>query len=263
MDLGLKGKRAVVLAASRGLGFACALGLAQEGCDLVICSRSLERAEAAAEKIRAATGVRVTAVSADVSQKSDLENVVATCVEQYGGLDIVVHNAGGPPAGGFEATAELSWYKAFEQNLMSFVWLSHAAIPHMKAGGYGRIIAITSSSIKQPIPNLVLSNAMRTGVLGTAKTMASELAPYGILVNVVAPGTIATERIDELNQANASKSGKTVDEVRQATINRIPVGRLGRPDEFANMVVFLASEKASYITGSVMMVDGGIVAALQ
>ncbi|MEM7112707.1 MAG: SDR family oxidoreductase [Chloroflexota bacterium] len=263
MKLGLKGKRAVILAASRGLGYASALGLAEEGCDLIICSRSQERADEAAAKIREQTGANVTAVSADVSQKADIEAVVTACIEAYGGLEIAVHNAGGPPAGGFNTTSDAAWNKAFEQNLMSFVWFSRAAVPHMKEAGYGRILTIASSSIKQPIPNLILSNAMRTGILGTAKTMSQELAKDNILVNVVSPGTIATERITELYEANAAKTGKSVDEIAKAGVAAIPMGRLGRPEEFANMVVFLASEAASYITGSVMMVDGGVVRALQ
>jgi 3-oxoacyl-[acyl-carrier protein] reductase len=262
MNLGLKGKRALVLAASRGLGYACARGLAQEGCDLVICSRDEQRIQAAAAQIRADTGARVEALSADVSSPAQAERLVAAAVAAYGGLEILVHNAGGPPAGGFSAATEPQWVQAFEQNLMSLVRVAHAAVPEMKKAGYGRVLTIASSSIKQPIPNLVLSNAFRAGVWGLAKTMSQELAPHGILVNVIAPGRISTERIEELDMANASRTGKPVDEVRKASVASIPIGRLGNPEEFANLVVFLASERASYISGQGIFVDGAAGTAL-
>lgn len=263
MDFGLKGKRAVVLAASRGLGYACALGLAREGCDLVITSRSQEHIDEAAEKIRAETGVRVIGVAADVSSEDGVNAPVKRCIEEFGGVDIAIHNAGGPPAGGFENVNTEQWYKAFDQNLMSFVWLSQAVLGPMKAAGWGRIIAITSSSIKQPIPNLVLSNAMRTGILGTVRTMIKEVTPAGVTVNIVAPGRIATERIDELDHAAAKRSGKAVEEVKAESQASIPAGRLGTPEEFANVVVFLASEAASYVSGATIQIDGGKLDALQ
>lgn len=257
MELGLRGKRAVLLAASRGLGYACALGLAREGCDLVICSRDSERIEAAANTIRQETGARVWPMVCDVSQEADIQAVVTACVEQYGGLEIALHNADGPPAGGFEAIDGEQWYRAFDLNLMSFARLVQAAVPEMKKAGYGRILAIASSSIKEPIPNLVLSNVMRPGVLGLAKTLSKELASDNILVNVIAPGRIATERIDELDNAAAIRTGKSLDDVRQANMKTIPLGRLGQPEELANLAVFLASEAASYITGTAIQVDGG------
>ena len=256
MDLGLKGKRALVLAASRGLGFACARGLAREGCHLVICSRDEARIQAAAAQIRQGTGAKVEAVVADVSNAAEAERLVGAAVSAYGGLEILVHNAGGPPAGLFTAITEPQWAKAFEQNLMSFVRIVHAAVPEMKKAGYGRVLTIASSSIKQPIPNLVLSNAFRAGVWGLAKTLSQELAPQGILVNVIAPGRISTERIAELDQANAERTGRPIEEVRKASVASIPLGRLGDPEEFANMVVFLASAKASYVSGQGIFVDG-------
>lgn len=262
MDLGLKGKRALVLAASRGLGYACARGLAQEGCHLVICSRDEARITAAAEQIRKDTGAKVEALAADVSNAAEAERLVGAAVSAYGGLEILVHNAGGPPAGPFTAVTEPQWQQAFEQNLMSFVRIVHAAVPEMKKAGYGRVLTIASSSIKQPIPNLVLSNAFRAGVWGLAKTMSQELASEGILVNVIAPGRIATERIDELDRANAERTGKAVEDVKKASVASIPMGRLGQPEEFANLVVFLASERASYISGQGMFVDGAAGTAL-
>jgi 3-oxoacyl-[acyl-carrier protein] reductase len=256
MDLGLEGKRALVLAASRGLGYACARGLAQEGCRLVICSRDEARIKAAADQIRADTGAKVEALAADVSNAAEAERLVAAIVSAYGGLEILVHNAGGPPAGQFHALSEGQWKQAFEQNMMSFVRIVTAAVPEMRKAGYGRVLTIASSSIKQPIPNLMLSNAFRAGVYGIAKTLSQELGPEGILVNVIAPGRIATERIAELDQANATRTGKAIEDVRKASVATIPLGRLGDPEELANLVVFLASAKASYISGQGIFVDG-------
>jgi 3-oxoacyl-[acyl-carrier protein] reductase len=262
MDFGLKGKRALVMAASRGLGLASARALAQEGCNLVVCSRDRSRIDAAADALRRDTGVRVHAVAADVSGTSEASMLVATAVDELGGLDIVVHNAGGPPAGEFLAMTEEQWQKAFEQNLLSLVRVANAAVPEMKRAGGGRILTIASSSVKQPIPNLVLSNALRAGVWGLAKTMARELAPFGILVNVIAPGRIQTERIEELDAANAKRSGKPLEEIKKESVASIPMGRLGRPEELANLVAFLASERAAYITGQAIFVDGAASTAL-
>jgi len=262
MDLGLKGKRAIVMAASRGLGYASALGLAREGCKLIVCSRDQARIEAAAAAIKKDTGAEVKALVADVSSASEAKRLVDAAVTAYGGLEIVVHNAGGPPAGETLQMTEEQWQKAFEQNLLSFTRIVGAAAPEMKKAGYGRVLTIASSSIKQPIPNLALSNALRAGVWGIAKTLSRELAPQGILVNVIAPGRIDTERIAELDQANAQKSGKSVEDVRKASIGGIPLGRLGRPEELANLVVFLASQAGSYITGQAITVDGAAGTAL-
>ena len=262
MDFGLKGKRALVLAASRGLGYASALGLAREGCHLLVCSRDQERIETAAETIRRETGAKVKALVADVSSATEAKRLVDATVAEYGGLEIVIHNAGGPPAGETLQMTDEQWQKAFEQNLLSFTRIVGAAAPEMKKAGYGRVITIASSSIKQPIPNLALSNALRAGVWGIAKTMSRELAPQGILVNVVAPGRIDTERIAELDHATAQKVGKSIEDVRKASVASIPLGRLGRPEELANLVVFLASQSASYITGQAITVDGAAGNAL-
>jgi 3-oxoacyl-[acyl-carrier protein] reductase len=262
MHLGLEGKRAIVMAASRGLGFASAMALAREGCRLTICSRDETRIRAAAAAIVEETGAKVHALAADVSREDDARTLVDSAVAAHGGLDIVVHNAGGPPAGDFLSMTEAQWQRAFEQNMLSFVRIVAAAVPEMKKNGGGRILTIASSSIKQPIPNLVLSNALRAGIWGLAKTLSRELAHDKILVNVVAPGRIQTERIDEIDRATAEKAGRAVDDVRRASVATVPLGRIGRPEELANLIVFLASDAASYITGQAITVDGGAGTAL-
>ena len=262
MNLGLKGKRAIVMAASRGLGYACARALAEEGCDLIVCSRDESRIRAAAQTITQETNARVHAIAADVSGEAEARQLVDAAVTQFGGLDIVLHNAGGPPAGDTASVTEAQWQKAFEQNMLSFVRIVNAAVPELKRSGGGRILTIASSSIKQPIPNLVLSKAMRAGIWGFAKTLSRELGPDQILVNVGAPGRIQTERIDELDRANATKTGATLEDVKRASVAGVPIGRIGRPVEFANLIVFLASDAASYITGQAITVDGGAGNAL-
>jgi 3-oxoacyl-[acyl-carrier protein] reductase len=262
VELGLKGKRAIVLAASRGLGYACALGLAREGCDLVVCSRDEGRIQEAAARLRKESGARVLPLAVDVSQPDAAPRIVAACVETYGGLEVAVHNAGGPPAGDTQSISDAQWHAAFDANLLSLARLARAAAPAMKKANYGRILTIASSSIRQPIPNLVLSNALRAGVLGLAKTLSRELAADGILVNVIAPGRIATERLDELDEAVARKTGQSTADVRRASVATVPLGRLGEPRELANLAVFLASEAASYITGAAVQVDGGLINAL-
>jgi 3-oxoacyl-[acyl-carrier protein] reductase len=199
---------------------------------------------------------------ADVASAEEAARLVQHAVAALGGLDIVVHNAGGPPSGEFVSMTDEQWQKAFDQNLMSLVRLVNAAVPELKKAGGGRILTIASSSIKQPIPGLVLSNAFRTGVWGLVKTLARELGPHQILINVVAPGRIQTERIEELDQATATRRGVDLAQIRKESVASIPLGRLGTPEEFANLLVFLASDAARYISGQAIIVDGGATAAL-
>lgn len=261
MDLGLRGKVALVPAASQGLGKAVALAFAREGARLAICSRRLDAIEATAEEARR-LGTEVLALAADLTRAEDIAYLVQRTVERFGGVDILVTNAGGPPAGRFDDFDDAAWQAGYELTLLSAIRLIRAALPSMRQRGGGVIITMTSSSIKQPIPNLILSNVFRAGVAALAKTLADELAPDKIRVNNVVPGRIATERVAQLDQANAARLGVDVETVRQSMLAQIPLRRYGEPEEFADAVVFLASERASYITGATLQVDGGMIRSL-
>ena len=261
MDLGLKGKVAFITAASKGLGKAIALELAKEGVQLAISSRNKNQIEETAKYIQKETGVRVEAMAADVSNPLEVKQFVETMIQKFGRVDILLINAGGPPSGGFMQLEDEAWEKAFQTNLMSIVRLVKATVPHMRKNG-GKILTVASSSVKVPIPGLVLSNTFRAGIAGLMKTLSSELAKDNILVNIVAPGKIGTDRLGELDTIRAEKLGKTVEEVKRESEKSIPLGRYGEPEEFAKAVVFLASDANSYITGSTIMIDGGLVQAL-
>jgi 3-oxoacyl-[acyl-carrier protein] reductase len=267
MELGLQGKVALVAGASRGLGRAIAEGLAAEGARVALCARSGDAvAAAAADILRTdacrATGGDAVPITADVSRPDDIERLVSQTLERWGRIDILVTNAGGPPSGAAAALTDAQWTGAVESLLFSAVRLSRAVIPGMARQRWGRIIHIASFTVKHPLPNLALSNAVRLAVIGLAKTQAIELGPHNILVNALCPGPIATDRLGELTRQYATRSGVTVDEANQRLwLSQIPLGRLGQPREFADLAVFLASERASFITGCAIQVDGGAVRA--
>jgi 3-oxoacyl-[acyl-carrier protein] reductase len=258
MDLGLKGKTALVTASSKGMGKACALGLAAEGARVVMCARTEHDLTAAAEEVRGRTGGEVLAIPADVTRHDQVRELAARAREAFGGVDILVANAGGPPRGFFHELVDEQWYGAFEVSVLSVVRLIREVLPGMRERRWGRIITIQSSSVKQPISGLDLSNAVRPGAAGLMKTLASDLGRDNILVNTVCPGRILTDRL----LGGARQTGLATDEyLRQAGVD-VPLGRVGTPEEFANVVVFLASERASYVTGVSLLVDGGLVRAL-
>ena len=262
MDLGLSGQRALVTAASGGLGFATARALAAEGARVVLCSRDEGRAHDAAARIAEETGADVRALVADVAVAADLERLVGDAAEQLGGLDVLVNNAGGPPPGSFEALDDSHWERGFELTLMSVVRGFRHALPHFRAAGGGSVLTLLSSSVKQPIPNLLLSNVYRPGLVGLTKSLAIDHAAEGVRVNGLAPGRISTDRTIELNAALAKRQGTTPEAVMEASLKAIPMGRLGTPEEFARVAAFLVSPAASYVTGHVMIADGGSVRAL-
>jgi 3-oxoacyl-[acyl-carrier protein] reductase len=261
METGLVGKVALVCAASRGLGKAAARGLAAEGARVAMCARHMPTLQAAAAEIQSETGAEVLAIAADLSRRSDIVRLVDQTVQYFGGLDILVTNSGGPKAGLFSATTESDWRDAIDLVLLSTVLLCMEAVPHMRRGG-GRIINITSISAKQPIAGLMLSNALRPAVTGFSKTLANELARDGILVNCVAPGYTRTDRVIELAEATAAREGVPVEAVEKRTVQNIPLGRMAEPSEFADLVVFLASDRGRYITGTTIPVDGGYLRGL-
>ena len=262
MDLGLTGKIALVAAASRGLGRAVAEELAREGAHLLICARGADALRETAEFIRATSGVRVVDVVADLSDSSDVVRVAERALAEFGRVDILVTNGGGPPAGPFENHSPDAWQAAIRQNLLSVVELTRAILPGMKERRWGRIINVTSIAVKQPVDNLILSNSVRAAVTGFARTLANEVAPFGITVNNVMPGYTRTQRVEELAERNASLKGTTPEAERAVWEGQIPMARLGESLEFAAMVAFLASERASYTTGASIPVDGGWIRGL-
>jgi 3-oxoacyl-[acyl-carrier protein] reductase len=255
MDLGLTGKRALVLGASRGLGAAVARVLAHEGAQVIAAARSVETIAAWRDGLPADVGARVTPLALDTSQRAQIAQAAVT----VGAIDILVNNGGGPPPGGASEHGPDVWLAQFEAMAANLFHLTQLLLPAMRAKRWGRILTISSSGVVQPIPNLALSNGVRAAVVGWSKTLATEVAADGITVNVVLPGRIRTDRLAQLDAVAAKKQDRPVEEVAKASEATIPIGRYGRPEEFADAVAFLASERASYITGATIRVDGGMI----
>lgn len=261
MELNLTGKSALVVASSQGLGLAIAERLVKEGVNVMISGREEEKLKQKANQLQAIGRGKVAYQQADITKVNDINQLVAATNETFGGLQLLVNNAGGPPAGAFEDLTDGDWQSSFELNLLSYVRVIRASLPYLKQQG-GKILNIASSSIKEPIPGLILSNTFRTGIVGLSKTLASELAPFNILINTIAPGRIATDRVKHLDQVNADKQGIEIEAVEQQVKSGIPLKRYGTPEEFANVAAFLLSDANSYMTGSSFLVDGGMVKAI-
>jgi 3-oxoacyl-[acyl-carrier protein] reductase len=262
MDLGLKNRVALVAASSQGIGRATAEAFAAEGCRVAMCARNEKTLQSAAEKVRKQYSAEVLAQAFDVTDAKAVKQFVAEMAEKFGGVDICVTNAGGPPAKGFLVATLEEWQRALETNFLSTVYFAREVIPHMQRKHWGRIITLTSITTKQPVNDLVLSNAVRAAVVGLVKSLANEFGKDGILVNNVGPGFTATDRLKELAKASASSSGKGEQEILDAWAADAPLKRLGEPREVAETIVWLASERASYITGQTVLVDGGMYKGL-
>lgn len=271
MDLGLAGRVALVGAASRGLGLASARALVAEGASVVICAREPLRLDDAADELRAQAAQRVSAgqssgqgaqvatVALDISAPDAATRLVGAARERFGRLDILVNNAGGPPPGSFARVGDADWERAFQLTLMSMVRLTREALPLLRASGQGRVINIVSTSVRQPIDDLILSNALRSAVVGMAKTLSREVGRANITVNNVLPGIILTDRQREVRGAQAAQRGVSFEQAIAEAGQAVPLGRIGQPEEVGALVAFLASARAAYITGASIQVDGGLV----
>ncbi len=262
MNLGLKDRVALVAASSQGIGRATAEAFAAEGCRVAMCARNQQTLHAAAERIRQQHNVEVLPEAFDVTDPAAVSRFVAAVAEKFGSVDICVTNAGGPPAKGFLAASLEEWQRALELNFLSTVYFAREVIPHMRRKHWGRIVTLTSITTKQPVADLVLSNAVRAAVVGLVKSLANEFGKDGILVNNVGPGFTATDRLKELAVARSSASGKSEREIFEEWAADAPLKRLGEPREVAETIVWLASERASYITGQTVLVDGGMYKGL-
>jgi 3-oxoacyl-[acyl-carrier protein] reductase len=259
MDLQLKDKCAFIAGSSRGLGFSTALTLAREGCKVAVNSREQEKAKATADKIMDATSTQAYGFAGDVSDASAADRLIRSAVETLGGLDILVTNAGGPPSGSFEIFDDAAWQKAVDTSFMSHVRLIRAALPHLRKSSSPSVLTITSYVVRQPLPNLVLSNSIRLATVGLTKSLALELGKENIRFNSIMPGWTETERVLELMAYRAKNNNTTVEEETAKQTVEIPLGRMGQPQEFANAAVFLVSPAASFIHGVILAVDGGII----
>lgn len=261
MDLGLKDRAVLVMASSGGLGKAAALEFAREGANVMLFSRSEPELKAAQSEIKAATDKEPAYTVGDITKAEDIVKVVKSTVEQFGSVYALVNNSGGPPPGVFDDFSDEVWQKAYELNLLSYIRTIREVLPHMRQSGKGRIVNYTSSSVKQVLDNLILSNTFRTAVVGLTKTLSQELGKDNILANVMGPGRISTSRIQQLDQNRANKEGISLEEIYEKTVKSIPLGRYGTPDEYARLTVFLCSEANTYITGQTILVDGGLTKA--
>jgi 3-oxoacyl-[acyl-carrier protein] reductase len=262
MDLGLKGRGVIVAASSQGIGLATAEAFAREGAQVAMCARTEKTLREAAGRLRSETGAEIYEEAMDVTDASQVQKFVEQVAKRFGRIDVCVANAGGPPAKNFLSISADEWRKAVELNLMSTVHLAKAAIPHMQRHRWGRIITITSITVKQPVADLILSNSVRAAVVGLVKSLSNEFGKDGILVNNVAPGYTATERLQELAQVRALAAGSSQQQVYDSWSADAPVRRLGDPKEIADVIVWLASERASYVTGQTILADGGIYRGL-
>jgi 3-oxoacyl-[acyl-carrier protein] reductase len=261
MNLGLKEKPVLVLAASDGLGKAAAMEFVREGARVMLFARSEDRLKQAQAEISEATGERPEYVVGDITIAADIRKAVAAAAQRFGSVFALVNNSGGPPAGRFDAFDDDAWQKAFELTLLGFIRSIRAVLPVMRAAGAGRIVNFTSSSTRQAIDNLILSNTFRTGVVGLTKTLARELARENILINVVGPGKMDTARLRSIEALRAEKQGVALEDLQKKSAAEIPLGRYGRPEELARLAVFLCSEANTYITGQTVLADGGLVQA--
>ena len=261
MDLGLKDKRAFITGASRGLAYATALTLAREGCRVVINSRDQAKIQNSAQAIQKETGVQVFGLAGDVTDATVTDRLVADAVNALGGLDILITNSGGPPAGPFESFDDAAWQKAVDSSFMSHVRLIRAALPVLRKSASPSVLTMTSYTVKQPIPNLVLSNSVRAATVGLTKSLALDLGQEGIRFNTILPAWTMTERVQDLMAFRAKNNSTTVEEETAKQTAEIPMGRMGKPQEFANAAVFLVSPAASFIHGVALAVDGGVIKA--
>ncbi|MDH4107830.1 MAG: SDR family oxidoreductase [Gammaproteobacteria bacterium] len=259
MDLGLTGKKALVLASSKGLGLGIAARLCAEGADVLLCGRGRDRLEAAAASLNSRGPGSADYVVTDLGEPESAEALHAAAMDRFGAVDVLVNNTGGPPPGGVEGQALETWSSQFDTMVLRVIDITGRCLPGMRARGWGRVLTVASSGIIQPIPNLALSNTLRSALVGWSKSLSAEVAAAGITVNILAPGRIHTERTDELDGAVAKRSGKTLEEVMAAASATIPAGRYGRVDEFAAVAAFLVSEPASYVTGGIVRCDGGLI----
>lgn len=262
MDLGLKGKHALILASSKGLGFAIAKQLVLEGAEVILSSREQKHLETASGVLDDLVEGSSTYYPADVARREDIDALADFTKLHFNSLDILVNNAGGPPSGSFLSMTDQDWQKAFELNLLSYVRMIRAVVPLMEKAGGGHILNIASSSIKKPINNLALSNTFRLGIVGLTKTLSGELSGNNILVNTLAPGRILTDRVLQLNEKQSERTGLPVSEIQKKSEAEIPLGRYGRPEEFAKTAAFLVSDACTYVTGESLLVDGGLVRSI-